>query len=91
MDFISHSIKDGTLFFSVAFKDKTRLWLRFACQMLIVGADFAMVVRIVSYNPRLSRIIEHECGSYNNHVDISAYYADNVTWYQINGRRCRLT
>lgn len=40
VDFISHSIEDGTLFFSVAFKDKTNFSLRFACQMLIVGADF---------------------------------------------------
>ena len=41
VDYISHSIEDGTLFFSVAFKDKTNFSLRFACEMLIVGADFA--------------------------------------------------
>ena len=41
VDYISHSIEDGTLFFSVAFKDKTNFSLRFACEMFIVGADFA--------------------------------------------------
>ena len=41
VDYISHSIDDGTLFFSVAFKDKTNFSLRFACEMFIVGADFA--------------------------------------------------
>jgi hypothetical protein len=40
VDFISHSIEDGTLFFSVAFTDKTHFSLRFACQMFAVGADF---------------------------------------------------
>ena len=40
MDYISHSIDDGTLFFTVAFKDKTNLSLRFVCEMFIVGADF---------------------------------------------------
>jgi hypothetical protein len=41
VDYISHSIDDGTLFFSVAFKDKTNFSLRFASEMFIVGADFA--------------------------------------------------
>jgi hypothetical protein len=40
VDYISHSIEDGTLFFTVAFKDKTTFSLRFACEMFIVGADF---------------------------------------------------
>jgi len=40
VDYISHSIQDGTLFFSVVFKDKTNFSLRFACEMFIVGADF---------------------------------------------------
>ena len=39
VDYISHSIDGGTLFFTVAFKDKTNLSLRFACEMFIVGAD----------------------------------------------------
>jgi hypothetical protein len=41
VDYISHSIEDGTLFFSVAFNDKTNFSLRFTCEMFIVGADFA--------------------------------------------------
>ena len=41
VDYISHSIDDGTLFFTVAFKDKTNFSLRFACEMFIIGADFA--------------------------------------------------
>jgi hypothetical protein len=40
VDYISHSLEDGTLFFTVAFKDKTNFSLRFACQMFITGADF---------------------------------------------------
>lgn len=40
VDYVSHSIDDGTLFFSVAFKDKTIFSLRFTCEMFIVGADF---------------------------------------------------
>lgn len=40
VDYISHSVEDGTLFFTVAFKDRTNFSLRFACEMFIVGADF---------------------------------------------------
>jgi hypothetical protein len=40
VDYVSHSIDDRTLFVNVAFKDKTNLSLRFACEMFIVGADF---------------------------------------------------
>jgi hypothetical protein len=40
VDYISHSIEDGALFFTVAFKDKTTFSLRFACEMFITGADF---------------------------------------------------
>jgi len=40
VDFITHSIEDGTLYFSVRFKDKTDFSLRYACDMLVVGADF---------------------------------------------------
>jgi hypothetical protein len=39
VDFISHSIDDGTLCMSVCFKDKTIFSLRYACDMFIVGAD----------------------------------------------------
>jgi hypothetical protein len=39
VDFISHSIQDGT----VRFKDKTDFSLRYACDMFVVGADFCDV------------------------------------------------
>jgi hypothetical protein len=40
VDFITHSIEDGTLYFSVRFKDKREFSLRYACDMIVVGADF---------------------------------------------------
>jgi hypothetical protein len=40
VDFITHSIEDGTLYFTVRFKDKTDFTLRYACDMFVVGADF---------------------------------------------------
>ncbi len=40
VDFISHSLEDGTLYFTVRFKDKTDFSLRYACEMFAVGADF---------------------------------------------------
>jgi hypothetical protein len=43
VDFISHSIQDGTLYFTVRFKDKTDFSLRYVCDMFIVGADFCDV------------------------------------------------
>jgi len=43
VDFISHSIQDGTLYFVVRFKDKTDFSLRYACDMFVVGADFCDV------------------------------------------------
>ncbi len=41
VDFISHSIEDGTLYFNVRFKDKTDFSLRYACDMFVVGADIS--------------------------------------------------
>src|SRR5712664_2422320 len=41
VDSITHSIEDGTLYFSVRFKDKTDFSLRYACDMFVVGADFS--------------------------------------------------
>ncbi|MGH9736626.1 MAG: hypothetical protein ACRD8A_18815 [Candidatus Acidiferrales bacterium] len=41
VDYISHSIEDGTLCLNVSFKDKTLFSLRFACDMLIVSADLS--------------------------------------------------
>jgi hypothetical protein len=43
VDFISHSIEDGTLYFNVRFKDKTDFSLRYACDMFVAGADFCDV------------------------------------------------
>jgi hypothetical protein len=43
VDFITHSIEDGTLYFTVRFKDKTDFSLRYACDMFVVGADFCDV------------------------------------------------
>ena len=40
VDFITHSIEDGTLYFSVRFTDKTDFSLRYACEMFVIGADF---------------------------------------------------
>jgi hypothetical protein len=40
VDFITHSIEDGTLYFTVRFKDHTDFSLRYACDMFVVGADF---------------------------------------------------
>ena len=43
LDFITHGVEDGTLYFTVRFKDKTDFSLRYACDMFIVGADFSDV------------------------------------------------
>lgn len=41
VDYITHSIDDGTLYFSIWFKDKTCFSLRYGCDMFVVGADFS--------------------------------------------------
>jgi len=41
VDYISHSIDDGTLCVNVCFKDKTLFSLRFACDIFIVSADMS--------------------------------------------------
>jgi hypothetical protein len=41
VDYISHSIEDGTLCVSVCFKDKTLFSLRFACDIFIVSGDIS--------------------------------------------------
>lgn len=43
VDFISHSIEDGTVYFTVRFKDKTDFSLRYSCNMFVVGADLCDV------------------------------------------------
>ena len=35
VDFITHAIDVGTLYFTLRFKDKTRFCLRYACDMFI--------------------------------------------------------
>lgn len=41
VEYISHSIDDGTLCVNVCFNDKTLFSLRFACDMVIVSADLS--------------------------------------------------
>lgn len=41
VDYISHSIDDGTLCVNVCFKDKTLFSLRFVCDISIVSADIS--------------------------------------------------
>jgi hypothetical protein len=41
VDYISHSIDDGTLCVNVCFMDKTLFSLRFACDIVIVMADMS--------------------------------------------------
>lgn len=40
VDFITHSVEEGTLYFSVRFKDQTDFSLRYACDIFVVAADF---------------------------------------------------
>ncbi|MGC2333405.1 MAG: hypothetical protein WA581_18280 [Candidatus Acidiferrales bacterium] len=41
VDFITHTIDDGTLYFTVRFKDQTSFCLRYACYMFVVSADLS--------------------------------------------------
>jgi len=41
VDFINHSVEDGTLYVSVRFKDKTDFSVRYSCGMFVVGADIS--------------------------------------------------
>jgi hypothetical protein len=41
VDYISHSIDDGTLCVNVCFNDKTLFSLRFACDISILSADLS--------------------------------------------------
>ena len=43
VDFINHTIEDGTLYFTVRFKDKTMFSVRCACKMYLVGAELSDV------------------------------------------------
>jgi hypothetical protein len=41
VDFITDTIDDGTLYFTVRFEDKTSFCLRYACAMFAVGAELS--------------------------------------------------
>ena len=41
VDFINHTVADGTLYFSVRFKDKTNFSVRYSSGMFVVGADIS--------------------------------------------------
>jgi hypothetical protein len=41
VDFITHTIDDGTLYFTVRFTDKTSFCLRYACDMFVASADLS--------------------------------------------------
>ena len=41
VDFITHAIDDGTLYFTVHFTDKTSFCLRYACDMFPVGCELS--------------------------------------------------
>jgi hypothetical protein len=41
VDYISHSIDDGTLCMNVCFKDRTIFSLRYTCDIFVVGADIS--------------------------------------------------
>jgi hypothetical protein len=39
VDFISHAVEDGTLYFTVRFTDKTAFTLQYQCEFIAVGAE----------------------------------------------------
>jgi len=41
VDFITHGISDGILYVSVRFTDETNFSLRYAAEMLVLGADLS--------------------------------------------------
>lgn len=43
VDFISHHVEDGTLYFTVRFTDHTDFSLRYTCDMHAIGADLCDV------------------------------------------------
>ncbi len=40
VDFVQQSVSDGILYVGICFTDKTVFSLRYACDMLMVGADY---------------------------------------------------
>ena len=41
VDFITHTIDDGTLYFTVHFMDQTSFCVRYVCDMFAVGAELS--------------------------------------------------
>lgn len=41
VDFITHTIDDGTLYFTVRFTDQTSFCVRYACDMFAVGPELS--------------------------------------------------
>ena len=41
VDFITHTIDDGTLYFTVRFTDQTSFCVRYACELFAVGAELS--------------------------------------------------
>jgi hypothetical protein len=41
VDFITHAIDDGTLYFTVRFTDQTSFCVRYGCDMFAVGAELS--------------------------------------------------
>ena len=41
VDFITHTVDDGTLYFTVRFTDQTSFCVRYACDMFPVGAELS--------------------------------------------------
>lgn len=39
VDFITHAVEDGTLYFTIRFTDKTVFSLRYRCELVAVGAE----------------------------------------------------
>ena len=41
VDFITHTVTDGTLYVSIHFKDRTNFSIRYGCDMFVVGVDLS--------------------------------------------------
>jgi hypothetical protein len=41
VDYITHSVENGTVYFTLWFKDKTAFSLRYGCDLFIAGADLS--------------------------------------------------
>ena len=56
VDFISHEVQDGTLYFTIWFQDHTRFLLRYSCDMVIEGAEFGRMkqgnLKVIREYPR---------------------------------------